>query len=150
MFFICAPHSAMPSSFADHVCKRCKCSVLLFIVCSFVIAILWFTACVYLFSVFKLVTVLMMIRRLFCYNKSLNNIFLTVICGILRNLDDFVEFDCWWLVFDLYLVVSVNNFTFLCVCFVDSCLSFLLWPLCRLSFALRILITILVSSNSSY
>ena len=40
----------------------------------------------------------------------------------------------------------------LCVCFVDRCLSFLslLWPLCCLSFDLRILITPLVSSNSSY
>ena len=38
----------------------------------------------------------------------------------------------------------------LCVCFVDRCLSFLFWPLCCLSFfALRILITPLVSSNSS-
>ena len=41
----------------------------------------------------------------------------------------------------------------LCVCFVDSCLSFLsffFWPLCCLSFFdLRILITPLVFSNSS-
>jgi hypothetical protein len=39
----------------------------------------------------------------------------------------------------------------LCVCFVDRCLSFFFWPLCCLLFLdLRILITPLVSSNSSY
>ena len=39
----------------------------------------------------------------------------------------------------------------LCVCFVDRCLSLFYWPLCCLSFFdLRILITPLVSSNSSY
>ena len=41
----------------------------------------------------------------------------------------------------------------LCVCFVDRCLSlctFFSWPLCCLSFDLRILITPLVSSDSSY
>jgi len=38
-----------------------------------------------------------------------------------------------------------------CVCFVDRCLSFFFWPLCCLYiFDLRILITPLVSSNSSY
>ena len=38
-----------------------------------------------------------------------------------------------------------------CVCFVDRCLSFFFWPLCCLFFFdLRILITPLVSSNSSY
>ena len=35
-------------------------------------------------------------------------------------------------------------------CFVDHCLSFWFWPLCCLSFYLWILITPLVSSNSSY
>ena len=39
----------------------------------------------------------------------------------------------------------------LCVCFVDRCLSLFFWPLCCLSvFDLRILITPLVSSNSSW
>jgi hypothetical protein len=39
----------------------------------------------------------------------------------------------------------------LCACFVDCCLSFFLWPLCCLPFFdLRILITCLVSSNSSW
>jgi hypothetical protein len=40
----------------------------------------------------------------------------------------------------------------LCVCFVDRCLSFctFLWPLCCLSFDIRILITPLLSSNSSW
>ena len=38
-----------------------------------------------------------------------------------------------------------------CVCFVDSCVSFCpFWPLCCLFFDLRILITPLVSSSSSY
>ena len=40
-----------------------------------------------------------------------------------------------------------------CVCFVDRYVSlcpFFLWPLCCLSFDLRILITLSVSSNSSY
>jgi hypothetical protein len=40
---------------------------------------------------------------------------------------------------------------FLCLfSFVFFPLSFLLWPLCCLSFDLRILITLLLSSNSSY
>jgi hypothetical protein len=39
----------------------------------------------------------------------------------------------------------------LCVCFVDRCLSFFFWPLCCLFFFdLRILITPLVYSSSSY
>ena len=45
----------------------------------------------------------------------------------------------------------VYGFVFvLCVCFVDHfvLLSFFFWPLCCLSFDLRILITALVSSNS--
>jgi hypothetical protein len=44
--------------------------------------------------------------------------------------------------------VRVNQCFALCVCFVDRCLSFSLWPLCCLSFELRILITLLVSSNA--
>ena len=36
------------------------------------------------------------------------------------------------------------------LCFVDRCLSFFVWPFHCLSFALRILITSLVSSNSSF
>ena len=35
-------------------------------------------------------------------------------------------------------------------CFVDRCLYFFFWPLCCLFFDLHILITPLVSSNSSY
>ena len=42
--------------------------------------------------------------------------------------------------------VRVTQSLILCVCFVDRCLSFL--PLCCLFFALRLLITPLVSSNS--
>jgi hypothetical protein len=38
----------------------------------------------------------------------------------------------------------------LCVCFVDRFLSFFFWPLCCLFFDLWIVITPLVSSNSSY
>ena len=46
--------------------------------------------------------------------------------------------------------VRVTRSLVLCVCFVDRCLSFFYWPLCCLSFFdLRILITPLVSSNSS-
>ena len=41
-------------------------------------------------------------------------------------------------------------FIVLCVCFGDCSLSFSFWPLYCLSFALRILITPLVCSNSSY
>jgi len=45
--------------------------------------------------------------------------------------------------------VRVTRSLVLCVCFVDSCLSF--WPLCCLFFFdIQILITPLVSSNSSY
>ena len=36
-----------------------------------------------------------------------------------------------------------------CVCFVDRCLYFFFWSLCCLFFDIRILITPLVSSNSS-
>ena len=50
--------------------------------------------------------------------------------------------------------VSVTRFLVLYVCFVDRCLSFCLfffWPLyCLLFFDLRIMITALASSNSSY
>jgi hypothetical protein len=47
--------------------------------------------------------------------------------------------------------VCVTRSLVLCVCFVDCCLSFFFWPLCCLFFFyLRILITSLVSSNSSY
>jgi len=44
--------------------------------------------------------------------------------------------------------VCVTRSLVLCVCFVDRCLSFFVWPLCCLSFNLRILITPLVSSNT--
>jgi hypothetical protein len=46
--------------------------------------------------------------------------------------------------------VRVTRSLVLCICFVDRCLSFWFWPLSCLSFLdLRILITPLVSSNSS-
>ena len=44
--------------------------------------------------------------------------------------------------------VRVTRSLVLCVCFVDRCLFF--WLLCCLFFDIRILITPLVSSNSSY
>ena len=47
--------------------------------------------------------------------------------------------------------VCVTRSWVLCVCFVDCSLSFFFWPLCCLFFFhLRILITPLVSSNSSH
>ena len=47
--------------------------------------------------------------------------------------------------------VRVTRFLVLCVCFVDRCLSFFFWPLCCLFFFyLRILITHLVFSHSSW
>ena len=46
--------------------------------------------------------------------------------------------------------VCVTRSLVLCVCFVDRCLSFFFWPLCCLFFAIRIMITPLVSSNSSW
>ena len=49
--------------------------------------------------------------------------------------------------------VRVARSLVLCVCFVDRCLSFCIfffWTLCCLSFDILILITPLVSSNSSY
>ena len=47
--------------------------------------------------------------------------------------------------------VCVIRSLVLCVCFVYRCLFFFLWPLCYLFFIdIRILITPLVSSNSSY
>ena len=49
-----------------------------------------------------------------------------------------------------FLWVLVSRSLVLCVCFVDRCLSFFFWPLCCLSFHLQLLITPLVSSNSSY
>ena len=46
--------------------------------------------------------------------------------------------------------IHVTRSLDLCVCLVDLCLTFL-WPLCCLSvFDLRIMITLLVSSNSSW
>ena len=46
--------------------------------------------------------------------------------------------------------VRVTRSLVLCVCFVDRCLYFFFWPLCCLFFFdIRILITPLVSSNSS-
>ena len=39
--------------------------------------------------------------------------------------------------------VRVTRSLVLCVCFVDRCLSFFVWPLCCLSFDFRILITFL-------
>ena len=50
-------------------------------------------------------------------------------------------------------VFSVTRSLVLCVCFIDRCLSFCIfffWPCCCLFFNIRILITPLVSSNSSY
>ena len=47
-------------------------------------------------------------------------------------------------------VIRVTRSLVLCVCFVDRCLYFFFWPLCYLFFDLRILITHLLSSNSSY
>ena len=52
----------------------------------------------------------------------------------------------------VFIAVRVTRSLALCVCFVERCLScclFFLWPLCCLSFDLRILITPLISSNSS-
>jgi hypothetical protein len=48
------------------------------------------------------------------------------------------------------LVCSVTRSLILGVRCVDRCLPFFFWPLCCLSFDLRILITRLVSANSSY
>jgi hypothetical protein len=46
--------------------------------------------------------------------------------------------------------VRVTRSLVSCVCFVDRCLSFFFWPLCcMLFFEIMILITSLVSSNSS-
>jgi hypothetical protein len=46
--------------------------------------------------------------------------------------------------------VRVTRSLALCVCFVDRCLSIFVWSLCCLFFVdIRILITTLVSSNSS-
>ena len=51
----------------------------------------------------------------------------------------------------VYNGVRVTQSLALCVCFVDCCLSFFFWPFCCLSFFdLRIFITTLVSSNSSF
>ena len=45
--------------------------------------------------------------------------------------------------------VRITRSLVLCACFLNRRLSFFFWPLCRLSFDLRILITPLGSSNSS-
>ena len=56
-----------------------------------------------------------------------------------------------WNALPLLCGVRVTRSLVLCVCFVDRCLSFFFWPLCCLSFfELRILITSLVSSKSSW
>ena len=49
----------------------------------------------------------------------------------------------------IFSEVRVTQSLVLCVCFVDRCLSFFFWPLCCLLFDIRIMITPLVSSNSS-
>jgi hypothetical protein len=49
----------------------------------------------------------------------------------------------------IFSEVRVTRSLVLCVCFVDRCLSFFFWPLCCLLFDIRIMITPLVSSNSS-
>ena len=41
--------------------------------------------------------------------------------------------------------VRVTRYLVLCVCFVDRCLVFFIWPLCCLSFDIRIPITSLIS-----
>ena len=46
--------------------------------------------------------------------------------------------------------VRITRSLVLCVCLVDRWLSFFFWPLCCLFFDIRIRITPLVSSNSSY
>jgi hypothetical protein len=46
--------------------------------------------------------------------------------------------------------VRITRSLVLCVCLVDRCLYFFFWSLCCLFFDIRILITSLVSSNSSY
>jgi hypothetical protein len=62
-----------------------------------------------------------------------------------------------WLIIEftpVFIGARVSRSLDLCVCFVDRCLSFypfFFWPLCCLFFFdIRILITPLVSSNSSY
>ena len=69
-----------------------------------------------------------------------------------------IAWDCevWCVVLGLKLMKMCNKsntyilFACLCVCFIDRSLSFFFWPLCCLFFFdLRILITPLVSSNSS-
>ena len=69
-----------------------------------------------------------------------------------------IAWDCevWCVVLGLKLMKMCNKkqyiyilFARLCVCFIDCCLSFFFWPLCCLFFDIRILITPLVSSNSS-
>jgi hypothetical protein len=51
----------------------------------------------------------------------------------------------------VFSVVRVTRSLVLCVFFVDRCLYFFFWPVCCLFlFNIRILITPLVSSNSSY
>ena len=51
----------------------------------------------------------------------------------------------------VFSVLRVTRSLVLCVCFVDRCLSFFFWQLCCLFFFdLQILITSLVSLNSSY
>ena len=45
--------------------------------------------------------------------------------------------------------VLLDLYFFVCNCFVDRCLSFFFWPMCCLSFDLRLLITTYGSSNFS-
>ena len=54
-----------------------------------------------------------------------------------------------WYLQTLFSGVRVSWSLVLCVYFVDRCLFFFFWPLCCLSFDLRIRITPLVYSNSS-
>ena len=76
----------------------------------------------------------------------------------------YCSFFFYYCLFISVIQLAIKLSIFLCVCFVDRCLSFcsfsfghcvvcssVFWPLCCLFFfELRILITPLVSSNSSY
>ena len=55
-----------------------------------------------------------------------------------------------WVHLQIFSGVRVTRSLVLCVCFVDRCLFFFPWSLCCLSFFdLWILVTLLISSNSS-
>ena len=100
-------------------------------------------SCVHLFDVRGGFSVFLILVELLTITLWINTL-LFILSGAVRRT---------WFHPPVFSWVDVTKFLALCECFVDRCLSF--WPfylaiVCSLSFDLRILITPLVSSSSSF